>query len=84
MKFQALRTNDLNSYKLVPNNLPNYILAIGSEGEMVRCKQVTVFLSNEYIKDERIENLKERLEKLYGALRPGDDYIVRGMSLRGA
>jgi len=67
--------NDLHSYKLVPNNLPNYILAIGSENEMVRCKQVTVSLSNKYIKDRRIRKIlakaveiKKRVEPFLNAL----------------
>lgn len=53
-------TNDLHSYKLVPKNLPNYILAIGPEDEMVRCKQVTISLSSEYAKDGRIGDIRDR------------------------
>jgi len=53
-------TNDLHSYKLVPKNLPNYILAIGPEDEMVRCKQVTISLSSEYVKDGRIGDIRDK------------------------
>jgi hypothetical protein len=52
--------NELHSYKLVPKNLPSYVLAIGPEDEMVRCKQVTISLSSEYVKDGRIRDIKDK------------------------
>ena len=50
--------NDPNCYRLVPKDLPNYILAIGSREEMERCKKVTISLINQYAKDERIGQIK--------------------------
>jgi len=50
--------NDSNRYRLVPGDLPDYILAIGSKEEMVRCKEVSLSLINQYAKDERIGQIK--------------------------
>ena len=52
--------NDLNHYRLAPGDLPDYILAIGSHEEMVRCKEVTISLINQYAKDERIGQINVR------------------------
>jgi len=49
--------NDPYRYRLVPGDSPNYILAIGSEDEMERCKKVTISLTNQYTKDERIDEI---------------------------
>ena len=46
--------NDPYRHRLVPGDLPNYILAIGSRDEMEKCKEVTISLTNQYVKDERI------------------------------
>ena len=50
--------NDSNRYRLVPGDLPEYVLAIGSHEEMERCKKVTISLTNQYAKDERIDQIK--------------------------
>ena len=50
--------NDSNRYRLVPGDLPDYILAIGSKEEMVRCKEVSISLINQYAKDEQIGQIK--------------------------
>ena len=50
--------NDSNRYRLVPGDLPDYILAIGSKEEMVRCKEVSISLINQCAKDERIGQIK--------------------------
>ena len=62
--------NDLHSYKLVPSNLPNYILAIGFEDEMVRCKQATVSLSNEYIRDGRVDRIRDKATEIKKQIEP--------------
>ncbi len=41
-------------YRLVPGELPNYVLAISSKDEMERCKKVTIFITSQYVQDERI------------------------------
>jgi len=46
--------SDPYRYGLVPGDLPNYILAIGSKDETERCKEVTISLTDQYTKDERI------------------------------
>jgi len=48
----------LNEHNLVPKDCPSYTLAIGSEAEMMRCKEVTISLTGEYTKDERISEIK--------------------------
>lgn len=50
--------NDPYRYRLVPKDLPGYILAISSKDEMERCKKVTISLINQYAKDERIGQIK--------------------------
>jgi len=50
--------HDPNRHQLVPGDLPNYILAIGSKDEMERGKEVTISLTNQYAKDERIGQIK--------------------------
>ncbi|GAI44094.1 unnamed protein product [marine sediment metagenome] len=50
--------NAPNRYRLVPKDLHNYVLAIGSREEMERCKKVTISLTNQYAKDERIGQIK--------------------------
>lgn len=50
--------NDPNRNRLVPKDLPNYILAIGSEDEMEKCRRVTISLTNQYAKDERTGQIK--------------------------
>lgn len=44
---------DLHRYRLVPRDLPDYILAIGSKDEMERCWEVTISLADQYTRDER-------------------------------
>jgi hypothetical protein len=62
--------NDLHSYKFVPKNLPSYVLAIGPEDEMVRCKQVTISLSSEYVKDGRIGEIKGKAAEIKKQVEP--------------
>jgi len=50
--------NDPHHYRLAPGDLPNYTLAIGSKDEMKKCKEVTIYLTNQYAKDERIGEIK--------------------------
>ena len=45
-------------YRLVPRDLPDYILAIGSKDEMERCREVTTSLRSQYAKDEKIGQIK--------------------------
>ena len=45
-------------YHLVPKMHPEYVLVTGSEGEMERCRKVTISLSGQYTKDERIGQIK--------------------------
>lgn len=56
--------NDPNCYKLVPEGLPDYILAIGSEDEMDLCQKVTISLSSRYIKDERIGEIRAKAAEI--------------------
>ena len=53
--------NDPYSYSLAPGDLPNYVLAIGSEDEMERCKKVTISLTEQYTKDERIGEINAKV-----------------------
>lgn len=55
-----LLQQDPNRYMLAPNDLPDYILAMGSHDEMERCKEVTSSLSNQYTRDERIGNISSK------------------------
>jgi len=50
--------NDSKRYRLVPRDLPDYILAIGSREEMERCKKVTISLTKQYAQDEKIGRIK--------------------------
>lgn len=56
--------NDPYRYRLVPGDSPDYILAIGSEDEMERCKKVTISLTGQYVKDERIGEIIARALQL--------------------
>ena len=51
-------------YRLVPKNIPNYILARGSPDEMERCKKVTISLTGQYVKDESIGEIIARALQL--------------------
>ena len=53
--------NDPNRYRLVPGNLPDYILAIGSRGEMEMCRKVTISLADQYTKDQRIGEISAKV-----------------------
>jgi len=46
-------------YKSIPKGRPEYILAVGSEGEMMFCGQITGYLSGQYARDRRIGKIKE-------------------------
>jgi len=50
--------NDPKRYRLMPRDLPDYILAIGSREEMERCKKVTISLTKQYAQDEQIGRIK--------------------------
>ncbi len=50
--------DDPYRYKLVPKHLPNYKLATGSKDEMEMCKKVTISITDQYAKDERIGEIK--------------------------
>jgi len=52
--------SDPYRYRLFPEHLPDYILAIGSEGEIERCREVTISLIDEYSKDERIGQINAK------------------------
>ena len=52
--------DELKRYKLVPKNLHDYILAIGSEAEMVRCQKSTSSLCSEYADDERVSEIEAK------------------------
>lgn len=52
--------DELKRYKLVPKNLHDYILAIGSEAEMVRCQKFTSSLCSEYADDERVSEIEAK------------------------
>jgi len=45
-------------YRLVPKDVPNYILARGSPDEMELCKKITICRANEYAADERIGEIR--------------------------
>jgi excisionase family DNA binding protein len=46
--------NDPKHWIVVPGGLPNYMLAMGSEDEMEKCRKATVSLAAKYAKDKRI------------------------------
>jgi hypothetical protein len=56
--------NDPHHYRLVPGGLPNYILSIGSKAEMERCKEVTIYLTDKYTKDERVDKTNDKALQL--------------------
>jgi len=47
-------------YRLVPGELPNYVLAISSKDEMEKCKKVTLSLIDQYAKDGRIGEINDK------------------------
>jgi len=51
-------------YKLVPDNLPDYILAIGSKDEMERCQKVTISLAQHYTRDDRIAKIISEAKRI--------------------
>ena len=44
-------------YGLVPKHIPDRVLAISSKEEMEKCQKVTISLTNQYTKDERIDEI---------------------------
>jgi hypothetical protein len=56
--------SDPYRYRLVPKDLTDYILAIGSKDEMEKCKEVTISLSNQYAKDERIGQIATKAQQV--------------------
>ncbi len=48
-------------YRLVPGELPNYVLAISSKDEMEKCKKVTLSLTDQYAKDGRIGEINAKV-----------------------
>ncbi len=48
-------------YRLVPGELPNYVLAISSKDEMEKCKKVTLSLTGQYTKDGRIGEINVKV-----------------------
>jgi len=53
-----------NCFKLVPEGLPDYILAIGSGDEMELCQKVTTSLGSRYIKDERMGEIRTKAAEI--------------------
>lgn len=62
--------NDPIRHKLVPKDLPNYILAIGSEAEMMRCQKATISLSDQYTNDIRIGQIRARAVHINNGVKP--------------
>jgi len=56
--------NDAYRHKLVPKDLPGYILAIGSRDDMERCKEVTISLVDQYTKDDRLGKINAEVLQL--------------------
>ena len=56
--------HDPYRYKLVPGDFPNYILAIGSKDEMEKCKKVTISLTDQYTKDDRLGKINAEVLQL--------------------
>ena len=56
--------NDPKRYRLVPGDLPEYALAVGSNEEMEKCKKITISLINQYTEDERIGRIKFRVQEV--------------------
>ena len=57
-------------YKLIPSDMPNYILAIGSRDEMERCQEIATSLIVRYSRDERIREIKDQWQQLKGRAVP--------------
>ncbi len=51
-------------YKLVPEDNPDYILAVGSQKAMDECEEATVALCKKYAQDPRIGKIKEEEAKV--------------------
>ncbi len=56
--------HDAYRCRLTPEGCPEYILAVGSEQEMMICREVTMFLCSWYTKDGRIGKIKEEETKV--------------------
>lgn len=56
--------NDPKRYGLVPKELHNYVLVIGSEDEMEKCERVTISLSSRYSEDERIGEIRAKAAEI--------------------
>lgn len=54
-----LLPHDASRHKSIPEGCPEYILAVGSEGEMMFCGQITAYLCGQYARDERIGKIKK-------------------------
>jgi len=62
--------SDPYRYRLVPKDLTDYILAIGSEDEMEKCQKVTISLTSQYVQDERIGEINVRTVQLRKKVTP--------------
>jgi hypothetical protein len=62
--------NDPNRYKLAPKDLSDYILAIGSEAEMMRCQKATISLSDQYTNDKRIGEIRAKAVHINKGAKP--------------
>lgn len=60
----AILVNDSYRYKLVPKEVPDYVLAIGSQEEMEKCKKVTISLTDQFTRDERAGEIKAKAENV--------------------
>ena len=69
--------SDPYRYRLVPGNLPNYILAISSKDEMERCKKVTSSLTSQYAQDERIGEIIARVLQMKKQTAPFQAALAR-------
>ena len=56
--------------KLTSEEYPEYILAVGSQQEMMICKEATLFLCSWYTKDGRIGKIKGEETKVRGQAEP--------------
>ncbi len=57
-------------YRLVPGELPNYVLAISSKDEMEKCKKVTLSLTDQYAKDGRIGEINAKVLQVKKQMAP--------------
>jgi hypothetical protein len=57
--FEIIKS-DPYRHRLVPKDLPDYVLAIGSKDEMEKCQKVIISLTNQYTEDERIAEINAR------------------------